>query len=65
MEKTEAASVELMSAPTSRLSAGGMPSAQWQKAPTRTAVSTTPAEDSNTALPTTGLASRQFVQKPP
>ena len=65
MENTEAASVELMRAPTSRLSAGGMPRAQWQNAPTNTAVSTTPAEESSRALAATGFARCQFVQNPP
>lgn len=43
MKNTEAASVELMTAPTKKLSSKENPSAKWQNAPTSAAVSTTPS----------------------
>ena len=64
-EKTDAASVELITAPISRLSSHSKPSTSLQNAPVAKAVSKTPAEASISDLPATFLASLHFVPKPP
>ena len=65
MEKTEAASVEEMTAPSRKLSRAGRERTCQQNSPTRPAVSVVPREDSSAAFPATGLAWLQLVPKPP
>ena len=65
MEKTEAASVELMTEPISKLSSNPTCSTMWQKPPTATAVRKTPTVESRMARPATGFAALHFVPKPP
>ncbi len=65
MENTEAASVELISEPIKKLSAGSIPSTPQQNNPVPPAVSTTPAVESSTARPITGFAALHLVPKPP
>ena len=65
IEKTDAASVELIKEPIKKLSANSILSAKKQNRPVRPAVKTTPAVDSKTARPTTGFAALHFVPYPP
>ena len=65
MENTDAASVELMTAPIRKLSKRAIRSASQQKSPTSPAVSTVPSDDSSPAFSATGRASRHLVPKPP
>lgn len=65
MEKTEAASVELTTAPRRKLSAHPHRSAKWQNKPVRPAVTTTPNDASSTDSCTTGFTASQRVPKPP
>ena len=65
IENTEAASVELNTAPISMLSQKSNLSTTQQKIPVAAAVKSTPSVESSTAFPATGLACFQFVPKPP
>ena len=65
MENTEAASVELMTAPSRKPSSWGRPRTFQENRPTSPAVRTVPREERSTAFPATGLASCQLVPKPP
>ena len=65
MLNTEAASVEEMTEPMSRLSSQGSLRTKWAKRPTAPAVPATPMVDSTTAGAATGLAAFRLVPKPP
>lgn len=65
MEKTDAASVELMTEPIKKLSKGPKRRTKWQNRAVSPAVSTTPRVDRQIALAATGRAAFQLVPKPP
>ena len=65
MEKTVAASVELITAPIRKLSSQAHPRAKWQNSPTKEAVSATPNVESIPASMAMGLADFHLVPKPP
>ena len=72
MLKTEAASVELMTEPTSMLSTQPMSGTKGSRrkmsqtaTPTSPAVSAVPAKERSSARPATGRASLKLVPKPP
>ena len=65
MLKTEAASVEAMTEPMSRLSRTGRFNTRKTKPPTSPAVRSTPMVDRRIAWGITGRASLMFVPKPP
>ena len=63
--KTEAASVEHITDPISKLSTGFIFKQKWQKIPTKKAVIIVPKEESRIACVATGFASFHLVPKPP
>lgn len=65
MENTEAASVEPITAPTSKPSSQGIPNAKWQNTPVIPAVMITPATESHMPGLAAVLAVFQLVSKPP
>ena len=65
IEKTEAASVELITEPISILSSQSIPKANLQNNPVIPAVAATPTVDKSTDFTATGFASLQRVPKPP
>ncbi|BEH90348.1 hypothetical protein T23_04500 [Turicibacter faecis] len=65
IEKTEAASVELMIAPINKLSKPFIFKKKKQKKPVSRAVNNTPSVDKIRAGFTTGRAAFQLVPKPP
>ena len=65
MENTDAASVELMTAPVRKLSRAEKPSAKWQNSAVSSAVTATPRVDSTTARAAAGRAASQRVPKQP
>ena len=65
IEKTEAASVELTTAPSRKLSPHPHRRAKWQNNPVSPAVTTTPADASSTDSRTTGFTASHRVPKPP
>ena len=65
MEKTDAASVELITAPIKKLSVNGSFRIYVQKRVQKPAVKIVPKEDNKIACKVTFLSSGFFVQKPP
>ena len=65
MLNTEAASVEAMTEPMSRLSSQESRSTRWMNKPVSPAVSSTPRVESSTDCTATGRAAFQLVPKPP